>query len=112
MAFKFSKIYNKQVFNIDTKDYSFKKLSELDMAKTYKINGLYLNRGKFGIQAVAIVSDEKILVNLPLHLTETVQAILADVEAIETIENGKVGFTLKEYVKNEKNCYSIVFVDL
>lgn len=109
---KFSKLFNKQVFNIDTKDYSFKKLSELDKSKVYKLNGVYLNRSKFGNQGVAIVSDEKILVNLPLHLTETVNTILSDVEAIETIESGKVGFSIKTYEKNGKECYSIIFVDL
>lgn len=109
---KFSKIFNKQIFNIDTEDFTFKKLSELDKSKVYKINGVYLNRSKFGSQGVVIVSDEKILVNLPLHLTETINAILSDVEAIETIENGKVGFSVKTYQKNDKECYSITFVDL
>lgn len=109
---KFSKLFNKQIFNIDTKDYEFKKLSELDKSKIYKLNGVYLNRSKFGSQGVAIVSDEKILVNLPLHLTETINAILSDVEAIETIEDGKVGFNIKTYEKNGKECFTIVFVDL
>lgn len=109
---KFSKLFNKQIFNIDTKDFSFKKLSELDKSKVYKLDGVYLNRSKFGNQGVAIVTDEKILVNLPLHLTETINAILSDVEAIETIENGKVGFTVKTYEKNNKECFSITFVDL
>ncbi len=109
---KFSKLFNKQVFNIDTKDYQFKKLSELDKEKVYKLNGLYLSHGKFGEQGILIVSSEKILVNAPLHLTATLQAILGDVEAIETIENGKVGFTVKTYEKNNKECYSIIFVDL
>lgn len=109
---KFSKLFNKQIFNIDTKDFAFKKLSELDKSKVYKLNGVYLNRSKFGNQGVAIVTDAKILVNLPLHLTETVNAILSDVEAIETIESGKVGFSIKTYEKNGKECYSIIFVDL
>lgn len=109
---KFSKLFNKQIFNIDTKDYSFKKLAELDKNKVYTLNGVYLNRSKFGNQGVAIVSDEKILVNLPLHLTETINAILSDVEAIETIEQNKVGFSVKTYEKNNKECYSIIFVDL
>lgn len=109
---KFSKLFNKQIFNIDTKDYEFKKLSELDKSKIYKLNGVYINRSKFGKQGVAIVSEQKILVNLPLHLTETVNAILSDVEAIETIESGKVGFIIKTYEKNGKECFSITFVDL
>lgn len=109
---KFSKLFNKQIFNIDTKDFSFKKLSELDKNKVYTINGVYINRSKFGNQGVAIVSEQKILVNLPLHLTETVNAILSDVEAIETIESGKVGFSVKTYEKNGKECFSIIFVDL
>lgn len=109
---KFSKLYNKTVFNINTKDFAFKKLSELDPQKTYKIDGLYINRGKFGEQGVLICTEQKYLVNCPLHLTETLKLILSDVEAIETIEKGKVGFTLKSYEKNGKKFFSIIFVDL
>lgn len=116
MAFRFSKIYNKTAFAIDTKDFEYKKLSELNAEnepnKVYKLNGIYLNRGKFGMQGVLILSDLKLLVNAPLHLTETIQAILADVEAIEAIENGKVGFTIYSYEAKEKQCFSIRFVDL
>lgn len=116
MAFKFSKIYNKTTFAIDTKDYEYKKLSKLftenEPQKVYKLNGIYLNRGKFGMQGVLIVSDLKVLVNVPLHMTDTIQAILADVEAIEAIEQGKVGFTIYSYESKEKECFTIRFVDL
>ena len=33
-------------------------------------------------------------------------------QAVETIKNGKVGYTIYEYESRDKKCYSISFVDL
>jgi len=110
---KFS-IFNQNQFDgIDTNDYVYKKLSTLDKAKVYKIDGLFINStSKFGAQPILIISEIKALVNLPSYLVQTAQTILSDVEAIDTIKQGKVGFRVKEYTKNHKNCFTIVFVDL
>ena len=50
--------------------------------------------------------------NLPSHTAETVHEILADDEAVQTIKDGKVGYTIYEYESHGKKCYSISFVDL
>ena len=109
---KFS-IFNQNQFDgIDTNDFMYKKLSELDKTKVYTIDGLFINStSKFGAQPLLIVSEIKALVNLPSYLLQTAQTILSDVEAVETIKNGKVGFRVKEYTKNGKQCFTIVFID-
>lgn len=114
---KFAAQYNKITFDVDTKDFKFEKLENLYKAqrnKVYKLDGLFLNQSQFGQQGVAIVANDKILVDLPLHFAPTVQMILADTDGVEIIKSGKVGFTIYEYEsKNRKRkCYSIKFVDL
>lgn len=115
---KFAQLYNKTNFDIDTKKFQFEKLENLYKAgkdKVHNLNGLFLNQSQYGKQGVAIVAEEKILVDLPIHFTNTVEKILADLDCIETIKEGQVGFKVYEYEsKNRKNkkCYSIKFVDL
>lgn len=115
---KFAQQYNKTNFDVDTKDFTFEKLENLykkDANKVHNLNGLFLNQSQFGKQGVAIVEDEKILVDLPLHFANTVEMILVDSDGIEQIKARKVGFKVYEYEsKNRKNkkCYSIKFVDL
>lgn len=110
---KFSIFNQNQFDDIDTNEFVYKKLSELDKTKVYKIDGLFINStSKFGPQPLLIVSEIKALVNLPSYLLKTAQTILIDVEAIDTIKAGKVGFRVKEYTKNNKQCFTIVFVDL
>lgn len=110
--------YNKTNFGIDTKNFQFEKLENLykaDKDKVHNLNGLFLNQSQYGKQGVAIVAEEKILVDLPLHFANTVEKILADTDSIETIKAQKVGFKVYEYeIKSRKNkkFYSIKFVDL
>lgn len=112
-ANKFNK--GQKIFDIDIKDFEFKKLSELKKGTKYKIDGLYLNtKSRFGTHPVAIIKDKKTLVDFPPHMTETVNEILTDVTAIEDIKSGKVGFEIEEYVAKDynKTCYGCNFVDL
>lgn len=113
MAFSV-KSYNKATFDVDTKDFEYAKLSTLKTdGTTYVLNGIYVNQSPLGFSPVAIVASEKKLVNLPQHLTDTCRQILADVEAVEAINKGKVGFTVYTYDSpRRKGCYSIKFVDV
>lgn len=113
----FASKFNKGVnFEIDTKDFTFVKLSDLyaqDSKQTIKIDGLYINKGKLETQPVFISADRKQLINIPSHLTDTAREILSDDEAVNAIKDGKVGFTIYEYSnKQGKKCYSIKFADL
>lgn len=111
----FAKQFNKVTFSVDTTGFEYCKLSELYNAKkpeTLKLDGIFVNKSPLGFSPVAIVADKKKLVNLPSHLTETARAILANEDAVNDIEGGKVGFTIYEYEARGKQCYSIKFVDL
>lgn len=117
---KFSEKYNKgsRVFDIETKDFVFVKLEELfaiDKDADHKIDGLYINDGgKYKAHPVAIVAESAMLVDLPSHMTETVNDILADAESINLIKKGCVGFKVRQYTDKNygKTCYSVEWVDL
>lgn len=111
----FASKFNKTVFTVNTKDFTFTKLSDLYAANgddvVYKLDGLYINRGKLGEQPIFICGELKQLVNIPAHLTKTAKDILADDEAIQAIKDGKAGFTIYEYESHGRKCYSVKFVD-
>ena len=117
---KFSEKYNKgaRVFDIETKDFEFATLSGLyddNADKVYKLDGLYINKkGMYDPHPVAVVSDLELLVDLPSHMTDTVNEILKDAESIDLIKKGCVGFKIRQYrdEKYGKTCYSAEWVDL
>lgn len=117
---KFSEKYNKgsRVFDIETKDFVFAKLSELyaiNKDNVHILDGLYINNGgNFDDHPVAILSDERWLVDLPSHMTDTVKDVLNDAESIDLIKKGCVGFKIRQYTdkKYGKTCYSVEWVDL
>jgi len=116
----FAKKYNKGnfIFDIDITDYNFIKLDEIfsQFGKTpVKVDGLYINKkGKFNPHPVAINIDDGLLIDLPEHMTETVEEILKDSESINLIKKGCVGLRAQKYVdkKYNKTCYSAEWVDL
>lgn len=112
----FASKFNKSVdFGIDTKGFTYVKLSDLyaqDSKQTIKIDGLFINKGKIETQPVFISADRKQLINIPSHMTETAREILSDDDAVNDIKNGKVGFTIYEYESHNKKCYGVKFADL
>lgn len=115
----FASKFNKTNFGIDTTDFQYTKLADIFNAENeggkdviHKINGLYVHKSQLGDSSVIIDEENKRLVNLPGHTAETVREILADDEAVQTIKDGKVGYTIYEYESHGKKCYSISFVDL
>lgn len=79
----------------------------------FPVKALYLNdKGKFGTQPVVVTDKE--LVDLPKHMTETVREMMTDDEAVDAINNGKVGFTVYQYIdsKYKRTCYSVTWVDV
>lgn len=98
-------------WKVDGKDFPFKKLKEIGEGNSFTILGLYINKkGKFKAHPVAICSDVK--VDLPEHLTERIEKILASDEMCEAIEAGKCGAEVYKYEAQGKECYSINFKDL
>lgn len=115
----FASKFNKTTFGIDTTDFQYTKLADIFNSENeggkdvvHKINGLYVHKSKLCDAPVIIDEENKRLVNLPKHTAETVREILADDEAVQTIKDGKVGYTIYEYESHGKKCYSISFVDL
>lgn len=115
----FSSKFNKTTFGIDTTDFKYTKLADIFKSKSeggkdviHKINGLYVHKSPLGDSPVVIDEENKRLVNLPSHTAETIREILADDEAVQTIKDGKVGYTIYDYESHGKKCYSISFVDL
>lgn len=115
MAFSFQQ-FNKVSFSVDTTGFTYCKLKELynekNANKIYTLNGLWVSKSPLGESPVFIVAECKKLVNMPQHLSEIARQILADNNAVTTIESGKVGFTIHEYEARKKVCYSINFVDI
>ena len=115
----FASKFNKTTFGIDTTDFQYTKLADIFTSESeggkdviHKINGLYVHKSQLGNIPVIIDVENKRLVNLPSHTAETVREILADDEAVQTIKDGKVGYTIYEYDSHSKKCYYISFVDL
>ena len=115
----FASKFNKTAFGIDTTDFQYTKLADIFNSENeggkdviHNINGLYVHKSQLGDSPVIIDEKNKRLVNLPGHTAETVREILADDEAVQTIKDGKVGYTIYEYESHGKKCYSISFVDL
>ena len=115
----FASKFNKTTFGIDTTNFKYTKLADIFNSNSeggkdavHKINGLYVHKSSLGDSPVIIDEENKRLVNLPSHTAETIREILADDEAVKTIEDGKVGYTIYDYESHGKKCYSISFVDL
>ena len=108
----FAEKYNKvnTIFDIDIKDFNF--MDGYDFIAKYgnnivKIDGLYINKkGIYNDHPVAILVDEKKLLDLPSHMTETVKEILSDAESINLIKKGMVGIKAHTYIdtKYHKDC--------
>lgn len=116
----FAEKYNKvnTIFDIDIKDFDF--MDGYGFIEKYgdnvvKIDGLYINKnGMFKDHPVAIIVAEKTLLDLPSHMTNTVNDILKDAESINLIKKGLVGIKAHEYVdgKYHKHCVGFDWCDL
>ena len=116
----FAEKYNKfnTIFDIDIKDFKFMDGYEF-IAKfggnAVKIDGLYINKkGLYNDHPVAIIANEKILLDLPAHMTNTVNEVLTDSESIDLIKKGLVGLKAHEYIdkKYNKRCVGFEWCDL
>ena len=116
----FAEKYNKfnTIFDIDIKDFEF--MDGYDFIEKYgdkvvKIDGLYINKkGMYADHPVAIIESEKILLDLPSYMSDTVNEILTDSEAIDLIKKGLVGLQAREYENNtyHKRCVGFEWCNL
>ena len=116
----FAEKYNKfnTIFEIDIKDFEFMDGYNF-IAKfgdnVVKVDGLYINKkGMYKAHPVAIIVSEKVLVDLPAHMTDVVNEILNDAESINLIKKGLVGLKAHEYIDKtyHKRCVGYEWCDL
>lgn len=113
----FAEKYNKgnvNPFKFDLNGYDFTSLKELynsDPNKVHALDGFYFTRGKFGIKVVVVMSDVKKRVDMPIHLTKLFNDIVNNMNAVNDIKNGKVGFVVRKYESHGRNCHTITFKD-
>lgn len=110
----FASKYNKNPFDIDTKNFSYVKLSDIfhGEEEIHRIDGIFVRRSPLGDSPVIADREKGLLVNIPAHLGGTFRQILSDADAVSQIKAGKVGYTIYTYESHGKTCYSISFVDL
>lgn len=83
-------------------DAGYKKLTDLEIGKTYPIYGLFINKkSKYGDHPVAV--GYKFYYDLPKHAVEQVKEVMQDEEATEAINNGHVGIVPTTYHDKERN---------
>lgn len=114
----FANRFNKgKKFDFNTEGLEFTSLSDLYNGNgadaQYTLKAVFINtKSKFG--DTPVFASDKFLVNAPSHLLDTVKEILSDAEAVASINNNKVGFSIYPY-KSEKfnvDTFGIKFVDL
>lgn len=115
----FSNRYNKvRKFEIETTgEFQYKTMEELFKENgadyIYSLKGVYINnKSKYGKSPV--LATDAYFVNAPSHMLDVARDILEDEEAIQLINNGKVGFKIYSYVseKYNKTCFGIEFIDM
>src|SRR5699024_435609 len=109
--------YNKgSGFDFETPEhFKYKNLKELyhpNIDNTFKINAMFINtKSKFGNAPVVVTDNE--LINLPMHLTGTVEQMISDDEIVQAVNNGKAGIEIYEYTSNKWGThYSVEFVEI
>ena len=109
--------YNKSNFFTFTAPKGFEYRSLHDLFNNngadfvYEIKAMYINKkSKYGESPVIATTDY--FVNIPSHLTDTVKEMIKDAEAVDTINNGHLGFQIYTYeTKHRKElCYSVNWV--
>lgn len=105
--------FEKIEWNVNTEDFTFKKLSDFynQGIKTIQIFGFFFIKSEnYGLQPIAITKD--CLLNLPKHKTEIISGMLKDVDCVNAIKNGECSLKLREYKSNyNKICYDFDFIN-
>lgn len=111
-ASRFNRGFKKVEWGIDTEKMKFKKCSELEVGKEYPLLGCFVtpDRG-YGLGAVLITSDA--LINIPNRYVEDINAIQDNVEAVEVIKSGHMGFKVGKFESKQfhRVGYNIEFTD-
>ena len=105
--------FEKIEWNVDTKDFKFKKLSDFyNMGvRTVRVFGFFFTKSEnFGLQPIAITHD--CLVNLPTHKKDIISDMLKNADCVSAIKKGECSLKLREYKsKYNKTCYDFDFIN-
>lgn len=118
----FAEKHNKtRIFDIETEGLEYVKpedaFNKYGRDAVYRLDALFINRkGNYDDAPVAVVTtnNEQFMLNMPAHMTEEVEKILADSTDINDIKSGKVGIKLRPYHQRKFNrdCFGQEFVDI
>ena len=105
--------FEKIEWNVDTKDFTFKKLSDFyNMGvKTVRVFGFFFTKSEeYGLQPVAIARN--CFINLPKHKKDVISDMLKNADCVSAIKNGDCSLKLREYKsKYGKTCYDFDFIN-
>ena len=110
--------FNKNTFekiewNVNTKDFTFTKLSDFysQGTKIIQVFGFFFTKSEnYGLQPIAITKD--CLVNRPIDKKDVISEMLKNADCVNAIKNGECSLKLREYKsKYGKLCYDFDFVD-
>ena len=105
--------FDKIEWNVNTKDFTFKKLSDFynQGIKTIQVFGLFFVKSEnYGLQPVAILKD--CLLNLPTHKKDIISDMLKNADCVNAIKNGECSLKIREYKsKYNKVCYDFDFIN-
>lgn len=92
----------------------FTNLQQLDERfpkQTFVIHAMFINKkSRFGDSPVLVLDDYS--VNLPQHLTDTVKAMIQDIELVDAVNKRQIGFNIYTYQGSHGIGYSINWVEL
>lgn len=99
-------------WGINTEDFEYKKLSELDHGVKYPARGCFITRDA-GYGKGAVIITDTFYASLPERYVPVISRIMQDEEAVAEMKAGKVFFTVSSFVSDKHNRvgYRIDFVD-
>ena len=105
-------------WGINTDEFEYKKLKELDQEGQYVVKGMFINRNKsakelkeFGVSVVLILDD--CLLSIPNHNENAVQSILDDPDKVAAVKAGKCAIgNFYTYESYGKTCYGFKWIDV
>lgn len=105
--------FEKIEWNVNTKDFTFRKLSDLysQDTKLIQVFGFFFTKSEnYGLQPIAITKD--CLLNLPTHKKDVISDMLKNADCVNAIKNGECSLKLREYKsKYNKICYDFDFIN-
>lgn len=104
--------FNNNLFNIDTTNFGFNRLSDFEIGVVYPVCGVAVFTTKFG-ESPCIITDSA-FVNLPKFMTDEILEIMNDETDVKDINDGKVGFKVRTYEETRHGrgkCYAVEWVD-